>query len=256
MWYTSGQDRDNLSIHVDNFLHWRGKVRRRIIVPTATLILAMGPLFHAATPSYAANCTTQASPCKVGDVGPGGGVVFLTPDSKGNPTGKYFEVAKPTWSPVRTRKPLCDGPADIAGTKSSIGSGELNTKRISEWPGCESGAAADVMSYAGGGFNDWFLPSSDELNEIWRRIVRPRATKRDWTGSGSNDFISSTAGGSWVQSQYMKTNRPSSGKRGGIMKYDYAYNYWPVRMFSLRPATPSATPVPVTPEPKPNPVFN
>ena len=48
---------------------------------------------------------------KVGDIGPGGGTVFLTPSSTDNTTGKYFEVAPTAWTgtlgSTLTRTNLC-----------------------------------------------------------------------------------------------------------------------------------------------------
>jgi len=234
------------------------RLRPLLTVSAAAIVLAAQvPIAH---PVSAATCTTQASVCEIGDTGPGGGLVFLTPKSKGNKTGKFFEVAQAKWSPVRTRRPLCEGPVLVPGTQSRIGAGKKNTRMISETPGCESGAAADVLGYEGGGFNDWFLPSSNELNEIWKRLVKPLATKEDLTGPGSNDFLSSTdypgGSGEYIRFQYMKTGRESSGKRGGIMKYQYSYNYWPVRMFTLPPAPKPKPQDSAKPTPKPDPVFN
>ena len=36
---------------------------------------------------------SQGGVCKIGDRGPGGGIVFITPETKSNATGKYFEAA-------------------------------------------------------------------------------------------------------------------------------------------------------------------
>jgi hypothetical protein len=33
----------------------------------------------------------------IGDIGPGGGIIFITPSTEGNSTGKYFEAAPFDW---------------------------------------------------------------------------------------------------------------------------------------------------------------
>jgi predicted phage tail protein len=48
----------------------------------------MSAVSAAITPS--APCS---SACAVGDVGPAGGIIFMTPSTVGNTTGKYFEAA-------------------------------------------------------------------------------------------------------------------------------------------------------------------
>jgi len=55
-------------------------------------------------------------------------------------------------------------------TGRAIGTGRSNTKKIlSKYPASlyPNSAAAVASSYSGGGKNDWFLPSKDELNELY-----------------------------------------------------------------------------------------
>jgi hypothetical protein len=53
----------------------------------------------------------------------------------------------------------------INNTSSSIGSGLTNTK---EWE--NSGCVTIAKGYTYGGFSDWFIPSKDELNEIYLNL--------------------------------------------------------------------------------------
>jgi hypothetical protein len=55
----------------------------------------------------------------------------------------------------------------LMGTGTTIGTGSQNTTNIIA--GCaEPGIAAKVCrAYTGGGFTDWFLPSVDELNQMY-----------------------------------------------------------------------------------------
>lgn len=96
----------------------------------------------------------------VGDAGPGGGVVFLTPNSPGNNTGEYFEattnyISIATWCDQITT----DIPQSVG---SGIGQGESNSYAILSI--CSTGAAVSAQQYSGGGYSDWFLPSSGELD--------------------------------------------------------------------------------------------
>ncbi|GEM_PF-842681 len=60
----------------------------------------------------------------------------------------------------------------VGGTGTAIGTGKQNTKRILvKYPGLRypNSAAAVATAFQGGGYHDWFLPSIDELNEIYRQ---------------------------------------------------------------------------------------
>lgn len=141
--------------------------------------------------------------CKLGDIGPGGGVVFYvrTPETfavwKATPNAendlkyaadgwKYLEVAPKSWSGSKTdpttkwcsnadtRAPWTK---DLQGRdwnykwvpgKAQIGylasTGFGNTEIISK--NCKSGAATLVRKYRGGGQTDWYLPRQTELNQL------------------------------------------------------------------------------------------
>lgn len=64
----------------------------------------------------------------------------------------------------------CSG-TDINGTLPSIGSGQANSTAILN--GCAtSGIAADICnSLSLNGYNDWYLPSAEELQKIWSNRV-------------------------------------------------------------------------------------
>ena len=99
----------------------------------------------------------------VGDVGPAGGLVFLIAN------GLTYEMAPKTWgSAETTRVPWCsDTTTSILGAVgTAVGTGSANTTAMLNLP-CTSGAAVAARAYSGGGFTDWFLPSQDELNEMW-----------------------------------------------------------------------------------------
>ncbi|MDR3283686.1 MAG: hypothetical protein LBS97_00725 [Treponema sp.] len=108
---------------------------------------------------------------KVGDTGPAGGIIFY---DKGNSSDgwRYLEAAPReevtmSWSIRGTR---------VDGTATTIGSGKKNTQLIAnkfrntagEWD--TAAQTADDMVY--NGFDDWFLPSQDELNMMYGQLKR------------------------------------------------------------------------------------
>ena len=119
---------------------------------------------------------------KVGDEGPAGGIIFYVADSEQTSTytdssgqkqelkWKYLEVAsgevtvngsdKFKWSSSDT------GAYGIYET--AIGSGWSNTFKLLSVSGATFPAAQACADYGNGtGYDDWFLPSKDELNKIY-----------------------------------------------------------------------------------------
>ena len=114
---------------------------------------------------------------KIGDTGLGGGKVFY---DKGNNSGgwRYLEVASENMTTETTH--WGSGIAKISGTKTAVGTGKKNTYLILEKDPYASAAKACV-NYRGGGKDDWFLPSKDELNELYK--------VRDIVGITPSDFF-------------------------------------------------------------------
>jgi hypothetical protein len=107
-------------------------------------------------------CTT-----KVGDTGPGGGVVFIDASTAGNNTGQCFEAAPATWA-----LSWGCGSTMLVTEDLAIGMGKANTAAIVA--GCAAGEDQTTMFAAkfadqlrAGGKDDWFLPSQDELAELY-----------------------------------------------------------------------------------------
>ena len=99
----------------------------------------------------------------IGDIGPGGGLVFLISG------GLTYEMAPKTWSGgiEDPSAAWCDDTSTIlAGTfGTAIGTGAQNTVDMDA--GCTSGAGQEAADYVAGGYSDWFLPSKNELNEMY-----------------------------------------------------------------------------------------
>ncbi|MDR1932776.1 MAG: DUF1566 domain-containing protein, partial [Spirochaetales bacterium] len=106
---------------------------------------------------------------KIGDFGPAGGIVFY---DKGvfSAGWRYLEAA-----PTETEFTAEWGAyqKDVSGTGQAVGSGKRNTQIIAERLRQlgESGRAAqlcDALDFDG--FTDWFLPSKDELDLMYRNL--------------------------------------------------------------------------------------
>ena len=142
---------------------------------------SVGPAGPAGVPGSNATLTcAQGGTCVVGNTGPGGGIVFYVQTATAAAPWRYMEAAPNTWSgdvadPLITWcsnttafvPPLIAAasvPATIQ-TSTVIGAGYANTQKMLR--GCTYGAANMATSYNGGGKSDWFLPSKDELNQLY-----------------------------------------------------------------------------------------
>ena len=174
----------------------------------------------ARTPASSSSSGSSGRSYALGDIGPGGGLVFLISG------GLTYEMAPKTWSGGASdpNPAWCDDTStDIAGaTGTAIGTGSANTTDM--LAACTSGAAVDVGAYAGGGQTDWFLPSKDQLNEmyLYQGSIVDTATygfesAYYWTSS-ENSAI-----GAWLQ--YMP-----DGFQADVVKAS-ARNVRPVRAF-------------------------
>lgn len=115
----------------------------------------------------------------IAKVGPAGGAVFY---DKGNDTNgwRYMEVAS---FEHETAGRWQDPPEAVGGTLGTIGAGKFNTARIVAWVNALAGREAkaatdsDSLSYSSNGFvyNDWFLPSNQELQEIYSALLNTSA---------------------------------------------------------------------------------
>ncbi len=107
--------------------------------------------------------------CDIGKTGPGGGLIFYhSPYAQW--WGTYMEVRV-----TGTQSSWCDKPT-LALTKNvtdsslrrslgkELGKGKQNTLLMLS--ACGSGAANVASAFRGGGFDDWYLPSHKELDQI------------------------------------------------------------------------------------------
>jgi len=131
---------------------------------------------------------------KIGDTGPAGGIVFYDKGSSSN-GWRYLEVA-----PSETTDAAIWGTDNlpIIGTSTAVGAGKRNTELIVETMkklGITDSAAQRCVNLNYNGFNDWFLPSMDELNLMYKNLYQK---------SLGNFIISVEGGDYWSSSQIDK----------------------------------------------------
>jgi hypothetical protein len=139
---------------------------------------------------------------EIGDTGPAGGKIFyvnqngfdfFTGSTSGDTAAKkcYYLEAAPANISETFR--WITGPfstTNIAGTGTAIGTGKKNTA-IMVTIDTDSGLAAAkaCVAYGNGtAFNDWFLPSKDELNQLYlnRITLSIPSTGTYWSSSQSS----------------------------------------------------------------------
>jgi len=130
------------------------------------------------TPATTARTTTSQAPAtaayKIGDTGPAGGLIFY---DKGNNIGgwRYLEAApasteaKVIWSHERDS-------IDSVINQRALGLGKQNTQKMMDYFNNRGGgfdtAVRVCVDLSINGFNDWFLPSFDELNWMYGNLHR------------------------------------------------------------------------------------
>ena len=129
---------------------------------------------------------------QLGDVGPGGGLVFLISG------GLTYEMAPKTWGAAESNEvKWCNNDLNISDANgTAIGTGFTNSEAMVGIP-CSSGAGNSAVAYRGGGYTDWFLPSKDELNAMCiysRNPTSPASASTACTGAQDSTFSASAFG--------------------------------------------------------------
>jgi len=206
-------------------------------VTTEAFIAPQPTSVQVISPPPAPSCANGGVACLVGDVGPGGGTVFYvatTPFACG-PTRasmcRYLEAAPSGWDgpagdPIRKWSKISESRTVVnnptspeTATATAIGWGYRNTLAIilqgNDDPATT--AAAKAQSYESSGddgtdFNDWYLPSKDELSQMckWQRGIAWVSDASGCvsfgagainTGPGAEGFTSSGGGYYWSSSE-------------------------------------------------------
>jgi surface protein len=121
----------------------------------------------------------QASGLAIGTTGPAGGRVFY---DKGNYSDgwRYLEA----WTADQSGNYMWKtSNTDTPGTSTTIGTGYVNT--YTAMAGTAHPAAEVAHNATNGGYSDWFLPSKDELNQMYiqRSFIGGFASDYYWSSS-------------------------------------------------------------------------
>ena len=172
---------------------------RALVVTLLAPLISFAPSIWAPSSlpqAHAASCA-NGGPCSIGDTGPGGGVVFYVAPSNFTEGStlcslgcKYLEAAPISgsngWSDFSST--LWGGSnTSVSGTGTAIGTGYANTAAIVAGSSTAGKAATASTAYRGpNAKSDWFLPSKDELTQMWnQRSAIGIATGGNWYWSSS-----------------------------------------------------------------------
>jgi hypothetical protein len=113
------------------------------------------------------NDTTGNGGYVIGDRGPAGGIIFYAKDST-SAGWQYLEAAPVDASGNYEWASSGKTTLELGNTQTGIGTGKANTAAILA-ADSDAPAAKACDDYTLNGYNDWFLPSKDELNEMYRQ---------------------------------------------------------------------------------------
>ena len=148
------------------------------LAPGTYLIGANSAIPQTGSYSLETSFRNPTGPYSIGQIGPAGGIVFFI--ANGGLTGleaaPVDQSAGAPWG--------CHGTLLLVNG-TAIGTGAQNTADIIS--GCaDAGIAARLAAnYSLNGFHDWFLPSKDELNELYlqRAVVGGFSTAGFWSST-------------------------------------------------------------------------
>lgn len=195
-----------------------------------------------ATVTLTATTCDGSFTCQVGDIGPGGGRIFYVAPTfftQASASGsmcttncKYLEAAPNTWSGgsadlTRSWSTGSNQNTGVSGARErGIGAGYRNTALIAAQSGNVTGSSAAVATrgYSGGSKNDWFLPSRDELTQLYSQklVVGGFAEYVYWSSTESDNSRA------WYR--YFNTN-----VEGTDLKATTIFHVRPIRAFGPAP---------------------
>jgi TolB-like protein len=184
------------SLNVDN----KGLIvslTKKVVPAAASPVIAVATGGASSQTPAAAPATPVAPPApavpelpayKIGDTGPAGGIIFY--DKGNNSNGWRYLEAAPAAVEFQAKWSVRD--TVVENTQETIGSGKRNTQLIVEKFKQTSGewdtAAQKADDLVFNKFDDWFLPSKAELDQMYGNLKRRNLGdfKNEWYWSSSN----------------------------------------------------------------------
>lgn len=177
-----GQDFSPVGASVGDIMYWDGSVWQ--LTPAPTTVNATALTLCGGKPIWATGkCYSE------GDTGPAGGIVFYITDggAHGLEAAPADQSAGAQWG--------CYGTPITGADGTATGTGAQNTADIIAGCGEASIAAQVADAYTLNGYDDWFLPSKDELNLLYlqKDVVGGFAGGYYWSSSEDD------SGSAWYQ---------------------------------------------------------
>ena len=178
------------------------------------------------------NCVGTKCDYKIGDTGPGGGIIFFVDYNDQYAGLNYLEAAPVGWgngitvneggltgettgsSTVDPLMKWCSNTSSLLGlnawSNSAVGAGASNTSTADTE--CTGGAIQAASDYAGGSKSDWFLPSVGEAMLMYTNL------RQAGVGGFTPDYYwgSSEASGSHVWIQLFSNGGQFSVTKSGV----------------------------------------
>ena len=156
-----------------------------------------GTVFYYSATAFTSTGSACGTNCHYLEVAPAGWIVSSSPASQTNCTTAGTSTSDPRceWSGNT------NNPTYTAG--SAIGKGHQNTSYVVGHTGTAGKAATASRAYQGGSKTDWFLPSTDELNQLCRYVWNLEVSNTATTCTGMTGTIRTgfTSGHYWSSSQ-------------------------------------------------------
>lgn len=130
-----------------------------------------------------ANACYEQGPCKVGQTGPAGGIVFYAASAPQR-WGQYLEVRPTAFEQIVPD--TCNLAAYASYAAGKVGDGITQTAAViaacaKDGKPAAAGSYARVSSYSQNGFGGWFIPAKDELQALLDSKVITFPTNTDLT---------------------------------------------------------------------------
>ncbi|MDR2718323.1 MAG: DUF1566 domain-containing protein [Treponema sp.] len=171
--------------------------------------------------------TAPGKTYKIGDTGPGGGIVFFDRGFTGD-GWRYLESA-PAGAEFTAEWGAYG--QDVANTMLAVGFGKQNTKLIVDRLKAlgETNKAAQLCAALDvNGYKDWFLPSKDELDLMYKNLKQK--------GLGGFKTVEDTKNTEiyWSSSQYSNHYSWYQNFRNGFQNYGYTIYIGKFNTFTVR----------------------